>query len=141
VSHIPKFKNTSKSPSGDAVVSHWGCIISFRDAHRSYSHPHLPQETLYLPREMCSHLQIAGYVTLLIRAMINGLLNKPANKVRVFSLTIRTIYMLFSSTMRSASITIILNHQRMFVKHLRSISFVQGFEEHEREVPRLFTSF
>jgi len=59
VSHIPKFGDASKSPSentaspagdavslsGDVVVSHWRCIISFRDAH--------------------PHLQIAGYVTLL----------------------------------------------------------------------------
>jgi hypothetical protein len=65
VSHIPKFGDASKSPagdtaspSGDAVVSHWRCIISFRDAHP-------PQETPHLPREMWSHLQITGYVTLL----------------------------------------------------------------------------
>jgi hypothetical protein len=79
VSHIPKFGDASKSsagdtvspagdaasPSGDAVVSYWRCIISFRDAHPSHSHPHLLQETPDLPREMCSHLQVAGYVTLL----------------------------------------------------------------------------
>jgi hypothetical protein len=72
MSHIPNFGDASKSPagdaaslSGDAVVSHWICIISFRDAHPPHSHPHLPQETSHLPREMCSHLQIAGYVTLL----------------------------------------------------------------------------
>ncbi len=55
VSHIPKFGDASKSPSGDtasptgdaaslsgdAVVSHWRCIISFRDAHPPHSHPHL----------------------------------------------------------------------------------------------------
>jgi hypothetical protein len=58
VSHIPKFGDVSKSPAGDAVVSHWRCIISFKDAH-------LPQETPHLPREMCSHLRIAGYVTLM----------------------------------------------------------------------------
>jgi hypothetical protein len=64
VSHIPKFGDASKSPSGDtaspagdaaslsgdAVVAHWRCIISFRDAHPPHSHP---------------HLQIPGYVTLL----------------------------------------------------------------------------
>jgi hypothetical protein len=33
VSHIPKFGDASKSRLGDAVVSHWRCIISFRDAH------------------------------------------------------------------------------------------------------------
>jgi hypothetical protein len=49
VSHIPKF--------GDAVVSYWRCIISFRDAHPPHSHPHLLQET--------PDLQIAGYMTLL----------------------------------------------------------------------------
>jgi hypothetical protein len=64
VSHIPKFGDARKSPagdaaspSGDAVVSHWRCIISFRDTHPPYSHPHLLQET--------PHLQSAGYVTLL----------------------------------------------------------------------------
>ncbi len=95
VSQIPKFGDASKSPagdtaspardaskspagdtaspardaafpSGDAVVSHWRCIISFRDAHPPHSHPHLPQETPHLPREMCSHLQIARYMTLLL---------------------------------------------------------------------------
>jgi hypothetical protein len=80
VSHIPKFGDASKSPvgdtasaagdaaspSGDTVVFHWRCIISFRDAHPRHSHPHLPEETPHLPREMWSHLQIAGYVTLLI---------------------------------------------------------------------------
>ncbi len=79
MSHIPKFGDASKSPagdtvslagdaafpSGDAVVSHWRCIKSFRDAHPAHSHPYLPQETPHLPREMYSHLQIAGYVTLL----------------------------------------------------------------------------
>jgi hypothetical protein len=73
VSHIPNFGNASKSPagdtassagdaaspSGDAVVSHWRCIISFRDEH-------LAQETPHLPQEMWSHIQIAGYVTLLV---------------------------------------------------------------------------
>jgi hypothetical protein len=43
VSHIQKF--------GDAVVSRWRCIISFRDAHHT--------------REVWSQLQIAVYVTLL----------------------------------------------------------------------------
>ncbi len=56
VSHIPKFGDASKSPSGDttspagdaaslsrdAVVSHWRPIISFRDAHPPHSHPYLP---------------------------------------------------------------------------------------------------
>jgi hypothetical protein len=79
VSHIPKFGDASKSPAGhtaspageaaspseEAVVSHWRCIIYFRDAHPPHSHPHLPQETPHLPQEMWSHLQIAGYVTLL----------------------------------------------------------------------------
>ncbi len=58
VSHIPKFGDASKSPVGDtaspagdaaspsedAVVSHWRCIISFRET---------------------PHLQSAGHVTLL----------------------------------------------------------------------------
>jgi hypothetical protein len=71
VSHILKFGDLSKSPvrdaasptgdmaslSGDAVVSHWRFMISFRDAHPPHSHPHLPQET--------PHLQIAEYATLL----------------------------------------------------------------------------
>jgi hypothetical protein len=64
VSHVPKFGDASKSPSGDAVVSHWRCIISFRDAHPPRSHPHLPQET--------PHLQIARYVTLLFHCQIKG---------------------------------------------------------------------
>jgi hypothetical protein len=48
VSHIPNFREASESPassagdaashSGDAIVSHWRCIISFRDAHP----PHPP---------------------------------------------------------------------------------------------------
>ncbi len=56
VSHIPKFGDASKflsgdtastagdatSLSGDAIVSHWRCIISFRDAHPPHLHPHLP---------------------------------------------------------------------------------------------------
>ncbi len=49
VSHIAKFGDASKSPardaaslSGDAVVSHRRCIISFRDAHPPHLHPHLP---------------------------------------------------------------------------------------------------
>jgi hypothetical protein len=78
VSHIRKFGDASKSlegdtapAAGDSVVSHWRCIISFRDAHPPHSHPHLPQETPHLPREMCSHLQIAGYVTLLIDWVVN----------------------------------------------------------------------
>ncbi len=50
VPHIPKFRDASKSPAGDAIVSHWRCIISFRDAHPAHSHP---------------NLQIPGYVTLL----------------------------------------------------------------------------
>jgi hypothetical protein len=44
VSHILKFGDASKSPardvvspSIDAVVSHWSCIISFRDAHPPHS--------------------------------------------------------------------------------------------------------
>jgi hypothetical protein len=65
VLHIPKFGDASKSPAGDAVGSHSRCIISFRDAHPPHSHPHLLQKTPHLPREMWSHLQIAGYVTLL----------------------------------------------------------------------------
>ncbi len=79
MSHIQKFGDARKSPVGDtgspagdaaspsrnAVVSHWRCIISFRDAHPPHSHPNLPQETPHLPREMWSHLQSAGYVTLL----------------------------------------------------------------------------
>jgi hypothetical protein len=56
VSYIPKFGDASKSPVGDAVVSHWRCIISFRDAHPPHSHP---------------HLQSAGYVTLLSRKECN----------------------------------------------------------------------
>jgi hypothetical protein len=43
-------EDASKSPTGDAVLSHWRCIISFRDAHPPHLHP---------------HFQIAGYVTLL----------------------------------------------------------------------------
>jgi hypothetical protein len=43
MSHIPKFRDASKSPAGDA--------------HPPHSHLHLPQET--------PNLQIAGYVTLL----------------------------------------------------------------------------
>jgi len=69
VSYIPKFGDASKSPvgdaaspaaspSGDAVISHWRCIISFRDAHPPYSHP---------------HLQSAGYVTLLEKQGIIGI--------------------------------------------------------------------
>jgi len=47
VSHIPRFGDASQSPSGDtvspvggaaslsgdAIVSHWRCTVSFRDAH------------------------------------------------------------------------------------------------------------
>ncbi len=50
VSHISKFE--------DAVVSHWRCIIPFRDARPLHSQPNLLQETP-------PHLQVAGYVTLL----------------------------------------------------------------------------
>jgi hypothetical protein len=66
------------SVSGDAVVSHWRCIISFRDAHPPHSHPHLPQETPHLPREMWSHLQISGYVTLLGRQKKRNEINKKS---------------------------------------------------------------
>ncbi len=34
-------RGDAASLSGDAVVSHWRCIISFRDAHPRHSHPHL----------------------------------------------------------------------------------------------------
>ncbi len=50
VSHIQDFGDATTSPAGDAVIHHWRCKISFRDAHAP--HPH-------------SHLQNLGYVTLL----------------------------------------------------------------------------
>jgi hypothetical protein len=109
VSHIPKFGDASKSPvgdtaspagdatspSGDAVVSHWRCIIFFRDAHSSHSHPHLLLETPHLPREMWSHLQSAGYVTLLIPLIVIVYMYKfiaelwlPACKLCVISMIV-----------------------------------------------------
>jgi hypothetical protein len=85
VSHIPKFGDASKSPvrdtaspvgdaaspSEDAVVSHWRCISYFRDTHPPHSHPHLPREIRRLLRQMWSHLQITGYVTLLTKRREN----------------------------------------------------------------------
>ncbi len=62
VSHIPKLGDASKIPAGDAVVFQWRCIIFFRDAYPPHSHPHLS-------RKIWSHLQIAGYATLVNKSL------------------------------------------------------------------------
>jgi len=59
VSHIPKFGDASKSPSEDTASPAGDAASLSGDAHSPHSHPHLPWE-------MWWHLQIAGYVTLLI---------------------------------------------------------------------------
>ena len=49
----------------DAIIYHWRCIISFRDAYPPQEIPRLPREMRRLHGNICMHLQNLGYVTLL----------------------------------------------------------------------------
>jgi hypothetical protein len=63
VSHIPQFGDATTSPAGDAASPTGDVDVSAGDA---YLRKEMPREMRYLLREICSHLQISGYVTLLI---------------------------------------------------------------------------
>jgi hypothetical protein len=63
---MPRLQLETRHPhSRDAIIHHWRCKISFRDAHPPHPHLHLSSEMPHLPREMWWHLQNLGYVTLL----------------------------------------------------------------------------
>jgi hypothetical protein len=65
VSYIQNFGDLQDLSTGDAVICHWGCIISFRDAYSPHPHPHLfPEDDVAAVRDF-EDLQNFGYVTLL----------------------------------------------------------------------------
>ncbi len=65
VSHIQNFGDSSYLFPGDAVICHWGYIISFSDVHLLHSRPHLFARDDVAPARDVEDLQNFGYVTLL----------------------------------------------------------------------------
>ncbi len=73
VPDIPQFGDANTSLAGDVDVSAGDARLSKEMPRLPKEMPRLPKEMPRLPREMryilreiCSHLQISGYVTLLI---------------------------------------------------------------------------